>query len=126
MNTALIRFIYPARRLGQGVGFNAMTVATTTALGPPADVKVMIYGNDAAPLLLAANKGDVLPYLATANGPTLPAASNGSSGSNASSGSAPPAGTLLSPPVLPNGGSQYMVLQVNGAGLGVFDWVRAH
>ena len=34
VNTALIRFIYPARRLGQGVGFNAMTVGVSTALGP--------------------------------------------------------------------------------------------
>ncbi len=34
VNTALIRFIYPASKLGRGVGFNAMTVATATALGP--------------------------------------------------------------------------------------------
>ena len=34
VNTALIRFIYPARNLGRGVGFNAMTVAVSTALGP--------------------------------------------------------------------------------------------
>ena len=34
VNTALIRFIYPARSLGRGVGYNAMTVAVATALGP--------------------------------------------------------------------------------------------
>ena len=34
VNTALIRFIYPARSLGKGVGFNAMTVGVSTALGP--------------------------------------------------------------------------------------------
>ena len=34
VNTALIRFIYPARALGRGVGVNAMVVATFTALGP--------------------------------------------------------------------------------------------
>ncbi len=34
VNTALIRFIYPARNLGKGVGLNALTVACSTALGP--------------------------------------------------------------------------------------------
>ncbi len=34
VNTALIRFIYPARRLGRGVGFNALVVAVSTAIGP--------------------------------------------------------------------------------------------
>jgi DHA2 family multidrug resistance protein-like MFS transporter len=34
VNTALIRFIYPARSLGRGVGFNALVVAVSTALGP--------------------------------------------------------------------------------------------
>ena len=34
VNTALIRFIYPARQLGRGVGMNAMVVATATAIGP--------------------------------------------------------------------------------------------
>jgi DHA2 family multidrug resistance protein-like MFS transporter len=34
VNTALIRFIYPARKLGKGVGLNALTVAVSTALGP--------------------------------------------------------------------------------------------
>jgi MFS transporter, DHA2 family, multidrug resistance protein len=34
VNTALIRFVYPSRMLGRGVGFNALVVATSTAIGP--------------------------------------------------------------------------------------------
>ena len=34
VNTALVRFIYPARALGRGVGFNALVVGVSTALGP--------------------------------------------------------------------------------------------
>ena len=34
VNTALIRFIYPARSLGKGVGLNAMIVGSFTAVGP--------------------------------------------------------------------------------------------
>ena len=34
VNTALIRFIYPANRLGRGVGFNALVVAVSFAIGP--------------------------------------------------------------------------------------------
>lgn len=34
VNTALIRFIYPARQLGRGVGLNAAVVGVGTALGP--------------------------------------------------------------------------------------------
>ena len=34
VNTALVRFIYPARALGKGVGINALTVGVSTALGP--------------------------------------------------------------------------------------------
>src|SRR5271154_1973697 len=34
VNTALIRFIYPANSLGRGVGFNALVVAVSFALGP--------------------------------------------------------------------------------------------
>ena len=34
VNTALVRFIFPASRLGWGLGLNAFTVGTTTALGP--------------------------------------------------------------------------------------------
>ncbi len=34
VNTALVRYIYPARSLGRGVGFNALVVGVSTALGP--------------------------------------------------------------------------------------------
>jgi MFS transporter, DHA2 family, multidrug resistance protein len=34
VNTALVRFIYPHRSLGRGLGFNAMVVAVSAALGP--------------------------------------------------------------------------------------------
>ena len=34
VNTALIRFIYPGSQLGKGVGFNALVVGTSTAIGP--------------------------------------------------------------------------------------------
>ncbi|HVJ51606.1 MAG TPA: MFS transporter [Aliidongia sp.] len=34
VNTALVRFIYPARSLGRGVGFNALVVAVSFAIGP--------------------------------------------------------------------------------------------
>lgn len=34
VNTALIRFIFPRAHLGRGLGFNALIVATSAALGP--------------------------------------------------------------------------------------------
>ena len=34
VNTALIRFIYPRRMLGRGIGINALVVAVSAALGP--------------------------------------------------------------------------------------------
>ncbi len=34
VNTALIRFIYPQKSLGRGVGFNALVVGVSTAAGP--------------------------------------------------------------------------------------------
>ena len=34
VNTALIRFIYPAARLGAGIGLNALVVAVSSAVGP--------------------------------------------------------------------------------------------
>jgi MFS transporter, DHA2 family, multidrug resistance protein len=34
VNTALVRFIYPARSLGRGVGLNALVVAVSFAIGP--------------------------------------------------------------------------------------------
>lgn len=34
VNVALVRFIYPQRQLGRGIGINAMVVATSAAVGP--------------------------------------------------------------------------------------------
>ena len=34
VNTALVRFVYPPAQLGRGVGFNAMVVGFSTAVGP--------------------------------------------------------------------------------------------
>jgi DHA2 family multidrug resistance protein-like MFS transporter len=53
VNTALIRFIYPSNRLGRGVGFNAMVVATSTALGPTVAAGVLSVA--AWPVLFAIN-----------------------------------------------------------------------
>jgi DHA2 family multidrug resistance protein-like MFS transporter len=44
VNTALIRFIYPRNRLGRGVGFNALVVATSTAIGPTVAAAVLSVG----------------------------------------------------------------------------------
>ena len=53
VNTALIRFIHPSARLGRGVGFNALTVGITTALGP--SVAAGILSVAAWPMLFAVN-----------------------------------------------------------------------
>ncbi len=53
VNTALIRFIYPARQLGRGVGLNALVVAVSTALGP--SVAALVLSVAAWPLLFAIN-----------------------------------------------------------------------
>ena len=45
VNTALIRFIYPARSLGRGVGLNAMVVGTGTAIGPSVAAAVLSVGS---------------------------------------------------------------------------------
>jgi len=34
MNAALVRFTYPSRMLGSGLGFNALVIAVSAALGP--------------------------------------------------------------------------------------------
>ncbi len=41
VNTALVRYIYPARMLGRGVGFNALVVGVSTALGPTVAAAVL-------------------------------------------------------------------------------------
>jgi DHA2 family multidrug resistance protein-like MFS transporter len=53
VNTALIRFIYPSNRLGRGLGFNALVVATSTALGPT--VAAAILSVASWPMLFAIN-----------------------------------------------------------------------
>ena len=53
VNTALVRFIYPRRMLGRGVGINAMTVAVLTALGPTVAAGILQIA--AWPLLFAVN-----------------------------------------------------------------------
>lgn len=44
VNTALIRFIYPARQLGRGVGINALVVAVSTAVGPTVAAAILSLG----------------------------------------------------------------------------------
>src|SRR5580698_9867468 len=44
VNTALIRFIYPSRSLGRGVGYNALTVAVSTAVGPTIAAGILSLG----------------------------------------------------------------------------------
>ncbi len=44
VNTALIRFIYPARSLGRGVGNNALVVAVSTAIGPTIAAGILSLG----------------------------------------------------------------------------------
>jgi DHA2 family multidrug resistance protein-like MFS transporter len=44
VNTALIRFIYPSRSLGRGVGYNALVVAVSTAIGPTIAAGILSLG----------------------------------------------------------------------------------
>lgn len=44
VNTALIRFIYPSRALGRGVGNNALVVAVSTAIGPTIAAGILSFG----------------------------------------------------------------------------------
>ncbi|MDT7952712.1 MAG: MFS transporter [Acetobacteraceae bacterium] len=53
VNTALIRFIYPAGQLGRGVGFNAMVVGVSTAIGPSIAAGLLSVGP--WPMLFAVN-----------------------------------------------------------------------
>ncbi|HYZ24848.1 MAG TPA: MFS transporter [Rhodopila sp.] len=45
VNTALIRFIYPSRQLGRGVGINALVVAVSTAVGPTVAAAILSLGS---------------------------------------------------------------------------------
>src|SRR6266699_2897793 len=44
VNTALVRFVYPARLLGRGFGHNALVVATATTLGPTIASGILALG----------------------------------------------------------------------------------
>jgi len=44
VNTALVRFVYPNRLLGRGVGNNALVVATATTLGPTIASGILALG----------------------------------------------------------------------------------
>src|SRR6201996_9077551 len=44
VNTALIRFIYPSKSLGRGVGNNALVVAVSTAIGPTIAAGILSIG----------------------------------------------------------------------------------
>ncbi len=45
VNTALIRFIYPVKSLGRGVGFNALVVGTSTAVGPTVAAAILSFAS---------------------------------------------------------------------------------
>ena len=44
VNTALVRFIYPQRLLGRGIGINAMIVASSAAIGPTVASLILALG----------------------------------------------------------------------------------
>ncbi len=53
VNTALVRNIFPRSQLGRGMGFNALTVATSSALGPTVAAAILSVAN--WPALFAIN-----------------------------------------------------------------------
>jgi len=53
VNTALVRYIFPRSQLGRGMGFNALTVATSSALGPTVAAGILSVAN--WPWLFAVN-----------------------------------------------------------------------
>jgi len=53
VNTALLRFIYPQRLLGRGIGVNALVVAVSAAIGPTAASGILAVAN--WPWLFAVN-----------------------------------------------------------------------
>jgi len=44
VNTALVRYVYPNHLLGRGFGYNALTVATATTLGPTVAAGILTLG----------------------------------------------------------------------------------
>ncbi len=53
VNTALVRFIYPQRLLGRGIGINALIVSVSAAIGPTIASMILTFGN--WPWLFAVN-----------------------------------------------------------------------
>ena len=53
VNTALLRFIYPQRLLGRGIGINALVVAVSSAIGPTVAGAILAVAN--WPWLFAVN-----------------------------------------------------------------------
>ncbi len=53
VNTAIVRFIYPQRLLGRGIGINALVVAVSAAIGPTVASLILAFGN--WPWLFAVN-----------------------------------------------------------------------
>jgi DHA2 family multidrug resistance protein-like MFS transporter len=53
VNTALLRFIYPQRLLGRGIGINALVVAVSSAVGPTVASSILTVAN--WPWLFAVN-----------------------------------------------------------------------
>jgi len=45
VNTALVRFIYPHRLLGRGIGINALVVAVSAAVGPTLAAGILAFGH---------------------------------------------------------------------------------
>ena len=45
VNTALVRFIYPQRLLGRGIGINALVVAVSAAVGPTVASRILSVGD---------------------------------------------------------------------------------
>lgn len=45
INTALVRFIWPAHKLGRGIGINAMVVAVSAAVGPTVAAGILALGD---------------------------------------------------------------------------------
>ncbi len=74
VNTALIRFIYPAKQFGRGLGFNALVVAVATATGPTVSAAVLAVST--WPWLFALNVplGVAALALATKSLPATPRA----------------------------------------------------
>ncbi len=87
VNTALVRFIYPSRLLGRGIGINALVVAVSSAVGPT--VASAILAVAPWPWLFAVNVpiGTVALLIAFRSLPRTPRAAHrfdvGSAGLNA-------------------------------------------